>query len=112
MSASDTLQGRRRPDSRFGDMPDPWPELGDYWQITNNHGEPLTTDEPGNLTGTVWMICAPNGAIGTLRKHTVREHEDGTITVAPGDGSSNSILITGSGTSWHGYIERGVWREA
>jgi hypothetical protein len=40
----------------------------------------------------------------------VREHEDGTISVRPGDGSSNSILITGhDGEQYHGYIECGVW---
>jgi hypothetical protein len=111
MSAGDTLQGRRRPDTRLGDMPDPWPEPGDYWRPTHDDGRPLTSDEPGNLTGTVWMFCAPNGAIGTLTMHTVREHDDGTITVAAGDGSSNSILITGGGTSWHGYIARGMWSE-
>jgi hypothetical protein len=38
--------------------------------------------------------------------HTIVEHEDGTITVSP------SILVTGShGKQWHGYLERGVWRE-
>lgn len=32
--------------------------------------------------------------------------EDGTITVSP------SILISHwEGRSWHGYLERGVWRE-
>lgn len=53
-----------------------------------------------------WMI-------GNLELHTVREHEDGTISVRPGDGSSNSILISGSrGRKWHGYIEHGIWRTA
>ncbi len=50
--------------------------------------------------------------IGNLTKHTIREEDDGTISVRPGDGSSNSILITGAhGRTWHGYIERGVWNE-
>lgn len=39
---------------------------------------------------------------GILSDHTVTEHEDGTITVSP------SILMPGF---WHGYLERGVWRE-
>lgn len=43
--------------------------------------------------------------MANLSRHTVVEHEDGTITVSP------SILITGGGRSWHGYLERGVWRE-
>lgn len=46
---------------------------------------------------------------GCLRAHDVTEHPDGTITVHP------SILITGHDNDckveWHGYLERGVWRE-
>ena len=43
---------------------------------------------------------------GNLSNHTIVEHEDGTITVSP------SILITGHhGKQWHGYLERGVWRQ-
>ena len=43
---------------------------------------------------------------GRLSAHTVIEHEDGTITVSP------SILVYGHhGRQWHGYLERGVWRE-
>lgn len=102
------------------DVPsDPWPEPGDYWRYVREGGEPMQcSDEQrrrGNLTGGVWGICAPNGAIGQLMLHTVREHEeDGTISVRPGDGSSNSILISGGEAvaSWHGYIEHGVWLEA
>ena len=33
------------------------------------------------------------------------EHEDGTITVTP------SIVITTHVGTWHGFLERGVWRE-
>lgn len=60
-----------------------------------------------------WICCTPNGEIGTLRNHTVVEHEDGTITVSP------SILIHGhdfldgeekkTSPGWHGYLEKGVW---
>lgn len=43
-----------------------------------------------------------------LPVHTVREHEDGTISVRPGDGSSNSILVKqGDGQQWRGYIDHG-----
>ena len=57
-----------------------------------------------------WMCCIPigeEGMLGNLSGHEVVENEDGTITVAP------SILVTGGsdGLSWHGYLERGVWRE-
>jgi hypothetical protein len=51
-------------------------------------------------------IPASGFGIGKLSAHQVVEHEDGTITVSP------SILATGTrGRQWHGYLERGVWRE-
>lgn len=50
-----------------------------------------------------WHARTPNGMLANLTNHEVLEHEDGTITVSP------SILVTGGGT-WHGWIERGVWR--
>lgn len=49
-----------------------------------------------------WMAYCPKGGIGALSDHIVVEHDDGTITVSP------SILMPGK---WHGYLERGVWRE-
>jgi hypothetical protein len=55
---------------------------------------------------------SPDGnGMGTLMIHTVRENDDGTITVAAGDGSSNSILHGGGAQNkeWHGYIDHGVW---
>ena len=118
------MQGRRRRDTLRGELPDdgilvpPEAEIraGDYWKVLNaGTGEPAVSLEPSNLTGTVWMVVAPLGdgyGLGTLSKHTVREHEDGTISVRPGDGSSNSILISRpSGLSWHGFLEHGVWRQ-
>lgn len=108
------MEGRRREDVPLGDLPDD-PQPGDYWKyLDRGTGEPMHVEEEGNLTGTVWGIRVPQTglSIGTLTKHTVREEEDGTISVRPGDGSSNSILVSGpNAESWHGYIERGVWRE-
>jgi hypothetical protein len=54
-----------------------------------------------------WQCCPPDTALfGGLGKHEVTEHEDGTITVSP------SILIRHhSGNEWHGYLERGIWRQ-
>ena len=70
------------------------------------------SDDPGNLTGGVWKLYLDGFGVFTLTKHTVREHDDGTISVRPGDGSSNSIGVRGAhGRYWHGYIEHGVWRE-
>lgn len=113
MTAGDTTQGRRREDVPFGDLPIDV-EPGDYWKYLDREtGEPLAVNEQGNLTGTVWGLCAPTGCgIHTLRKHTVREHDDGTATIAPGDGSSNSVLLTAADGSWHGYLTRGVWTRA
>lgn len=54
----------------------------------------------------IWEVTTPNGLHGRLGNHEVTEHEDGTITVSP------SILVEyPPGKSWHGYLERGEWRE-
>lgn len=133
------MKGRRLDDSPIGQFPVPYDELqpGDYWKVLTyegdrpldvlNHAEDRTfwgsKDDPrfaGNLTGGVWGVMTPavgkdsRSLHGMLSIHTVREHEDGTITVAPGDGSSNSILVKRRedlGETWHGYIDHGVWRE-
>lgn len=83
MSAGDTMQGRR-------------------------NDAPLHEMEPGDfgVDRGDWTCRAPNGFGGLLRRHEVVEHEDGTITVSP------SILIhRPSDGEWHGFLERGVWRE-
>lgn len=112
MSSGDTYQGRRREDVRFGELPHDL-ELGDYWKYLNGDGQSIRSSTSENLTGTVWGFYGPvpGAGVGTLMHHTVREHEDGTATIAPGDGSSNSVLTSGRSVSWHGYLERGVWRE-
>ncbi len=67
--------------------------------------------EPGDYgkhtDGTWYMRVPATGfGVGSLKAHTVQEHEDGTITVSP------SILCTGHfDRQWHGYLERGIWRE-
>lgn len=80
------MQGTRR------DRPDDSiPESGEYGKASDGH----------------WQCCPPDtDLVGNLSKHTVTEHEDGTITVKP------SILIRHwSGKEWHGWLERGVWRQ-
>lgn len=78
-------------------------------------GRRVYPDENGSLTmregdygrdGTgVWFCRPPGMHMGSLEKHEVEEHEDRTITVSP------SILLDEPGAgSWHGYLERGVWR--
>jgi hypothetical protein len=101
------LIGRRREDCEWGagfpdDLPDDL-QLGDYWKYANRQSV-----EPTNLEGTVWGVYIPGGPVSCLTKHTVREHDDGTISVRPGDGCSNSI----PGHSFHGYIDHGVWGAA
>lgn len=111
------MQGRRREDVRFGNLPDDL-QPGDYWKYLDREtGEPMKSGHLQNLTDTCWGICCPvqpddmeMPVIGFLRNHTVREHEDGTISVLPGDGSSNSIKIDHGGTElYHAWIRNGVW---
>ena len=64
----------------------------------------------GKTTEGIWRARPPDpdAHMGDLTNHTVVEHADGTISVSP------SILIqAGTGRpSWHGFLERGVWRKA
>lgn len=117
------MQGKRLEDVVFGDLPKGCEKPGTYWKYLSrkSEGQPMQIAEvdwnatpeaiAGNLTGTVWGYHSPDGGgLGILAIHTVREEEDGTISVRAGDGSSNSILHHGSGDrTWHGYIEHGVW---
>lgn len=59
----------------------------------------------------IWYARAPRDHfIANLKKHTIVEHPDGTITVTP------SILITypikgKPALTWHGFLTEGVWKE-
>ena len=91
---SRTTQGNRRPDNL------PLKELaaGDYSKRIWPNGD------------IEWYIRDPAGRGGAIGQrgpgsnHEVSEHEDGTITVSP------SILDPRPG-GWHGFLERGIWRE-
>jgi hypothetical protein len=67
----------------------------------------LQPGEYGFFNGQ-WFACTPSGDLANLARHAVTEHEDGTITVSP------SILVSRPGgvQLWHGWLERGIWREA
>jgi hypothetical protein len=66
----------------------------------------VSTPGAYGFDGAQWWGCTPNGLGANLLKHKTVEHEDGTITVSP------SILVNaGREESWHGFLERGVWRE-
>lgn len=117
--------GRRLPDTRFGELPLPLDEIrpGDIWKYLSQDGTAVVAasvypnaDVSGNLTGGVWGYRSPDGnGIGTLVLHTVREHDDddGTVSIRPGDGSSNSVLHRGGSKNmtWHGYVSHNVWEE-
>lgn len=111
---SKLTQGRRRPDTPEGDLPANI-QIGDYWKILDANGAPKQSTYASNLTGTCWHLAVPLGhgdeayALANLIAHTVRENADGTISVLPGDGSSNSILVTRRpGETWHGFVRNGV----
>jgi hypothetical protein len=92
MAAGDVTQGRRVP----VDTPTHELEPGDYrW-----NGGPI-----------LWG-CAPTGEICRVdERWAIVEHADGTITAGPlAPGEASSIWIN-KPTGWHGYLERGVWRE-
>lgn len=71
----------------------------------------LEPGEYGRKPDGSWWVKPPEKegfycGVGSLGKHQVTEHEDGTITVSP------SILVYGHhDKTWHGYLEKGVWRE-
>lgn len=60
------------------------------------------------------VVCTPNGLLANLSKHDVRQ-DGGAVSVgSPIDhiDVNPSILVQlGSVARWHGYIERGEWRE-
>lgn len=90
------LQGRRLPDNLEEDVTKPfrWDDIqsGDYWFVTHMDHRDL------------WFRD-PNGNVGRCCKHTLTEHEDGTVTVEP------SILDRDvDGTElFHGWLRRGIW---
>jgi hypothetical protein len=77
---------------------------------------PIDDLRPGDYrpprNGILWGR-APDGEIVRIdERWSLTEHEDGTVTVGPLlPGGSSSIQIHGE-HGWHGYLERGVWREA
>lgn len=110
MKRTDQIQGQRLPDidyyEQYKSRQDP---PGAFRKVTGFPESAVAY--PSNLTSMLWIIKTPNGLHGVLGAHTVREEDDGSITVKPGDGSSNSILVGTGAESWHGYITRGLWWE-
>jgi hypothetical protein len=88
-----------------------WQPNADDWPFPALKPGEYGKDEDG-----LWYCVRPGeefarggaqfGVLGNLGAHEVEEHGNGTITVSP------SILISdGQGWSWHGFLERGVWRK-
>lgn len=78
--------------------------------------------EPGDYGrwGDTWYCRTPYPApendygpilSGSLGNHEVVEHEDGTITVSPSILTWTEWGPERTRHEWHGYLERGVWRE-
>lgn len=112
----ENFMGRRLEDRELGNE-HLNPEIGDYWLVLDHDGTRLKANHPENLTGTCWYVTVPlhgKPQTGFLRLHTVRQEDDGSISVRPNDGSSNSILVkqkyAGVEDEWHGYVERGYFR--
>jgi hypothetical protein len=121
---TENLRGRRLPDAVFGEPGPGW----DAWK-DSQPGDYMKVDHDGKPW---WYIRDPWGRVGRLTTHTIQEHEDGTITVAPSiydkDGGSLTqeeivqlrerypdipTIAPGLGNDgWHGWLERGIWRSA
>lgn len=86
------MNGTRLPDETDWSSALP---CGSYWQ----------------RDGRLYCIT-PNGHFGDLSKHALTEHEDGTLTVSPSIRVSTTRPKDGASIElWHGFLERGVWRE-
>jgi hypothetical protein len=93
MSAGDIMQGRRVYPDAEGKLP--VLEPGDYGK-----------------SGEQWFWRVPRARVPSgPSSHSITEHEDGTITVAGSIGHGPGGVSGTSGYTWHGMLERGVWRE-
>ena len=74
----------------------------------NKHGSlSMQPGDYGKDGRGVWHVRPPDSEVhvGSIEKHTVVEHEDGTITVSP-----SILLDQGAGLKgFHGYLRKGVW---
>lgn len=86
MAAGDSTPGSRGPDGDWSSER----RAGEYWR-NGNRWCAITPRHDHFVDVTTW---------------TVTEHDDRTITVAP------SIFVNqGKSNAWHGFLERGTWRE-
>lgn len=76
-------------------------------QLNQNGWLVLSEGDYGKGKDGKWSVRPPGCRAGGIPEHEVVEHSDGTITVRP------SILLHNEDGSvaWHGYLEKGVWRQ-
>ena len=86
--------GKITPGRRVECGPGGWYKLepGDYVKVAEGH--------------FMSRVPEPCFHTGSLKGHQVIEHEDGTITASPSIGHTEPNV-----GYWHGYLERGIWRE-
>lgn len=97
------MKGDKTPGRRIypvGDGSLPKRERGDYFF------EP----KAGRWYGRVPDLRTSDVDLSDLSGHKVEEHPDGTITVSPSIGH-HSWDPQWNPVYWHGYLEKGVWRE-
>lgn len=118
------MVGRRLPDG-FEPTTDWYARIGisKLEEIAGGYGK--------DSTGT-WCVITPNGRYGSIAKHAVVEHEDGTITASPSilvhaiaphvyTPDERADLVGRFGETYvqewergkpeyHGFLKRGVWR--
>ena len=88
-NVGEAMIGDRTQGTRVEYTRGPIPALGSYWQRDG-----------------IWYGVTPNGHLCSVANHEIVAHDDGTITVSP------SIRVSvGPMVVWHGFLERGVWRE-
>lgn len=110
MSAGKITRGRRVYPEAKAEM-SYFSKPGDYGR--NQKGEwmvrlPSWTDE----VLSKWFeesSVNPHSFAVRLGKHSIVEHDDGTITASPSVLWGDDYGIPGGG--WHGFLEHGVWRE-
>lgn len=70
------------------------------------YGHAVMPDRFKDSASGWWQCVAPNGDGCSLDPavHRIVEHEDSTITVTPS-------IVMPNGGRWHGFLERGVWRQ-
>jgi hypothetical protein len=101
MAAGDTTQGRARPNTA------PWHlEAGDYCvRVDSDSGERIA-----------WVVTPNGNGPARLETWDLTEHDDGTITTHPSILAHPTSRLGADDQpedvpGWHGYLERGVWRE-